>query len=411
MTLKILFLTAHLPFPYFSGGRRREYELVTRLGSRHEIFLCSVTRTLEIDSVHIDDMIQHCPHVKLFECTPVHNEISASYPDQMIYHMSQEAGSYISFILGNKFIDLIHVEGYFLMQFLPEKMDIPVLLVEQNIEYTLNKQRLILATTPEEKIYHWRQYLYTLKWERYFWKKATKCVTLSPDDMGMIRRLEPNVSTATIPNGSNHDLLENGIYKNGIYKNGIYKFHKRQVPKRDHTLLFVGNFAYEPNVDAVIYLCQLIFPLILKYVPDAKLLLVGNAPPAQVYFFDIHPQIEVYGYVDSLVPFYETAEVVVCPLRMGGGVKVKVLEAVHVGKAIVTTSIGAQGLDLDRYKAVLVSDEKADFARKVVKLLIDSNERYHQEQEALAYAKTLSTWEQASEAFALTYEKLTCRNF
>jgi glycosyltransferase involved in cell wall biosynthesis len=97
---------------------------------------------------------------------------------------------------------------------------------------------------------------------------------------------------------------------------------------------------------------------------------------------------------------------VVCPLRIGGGVKVKVLEALGFGKAIVSTSVGAQGLDLSNYRAVAVADDLADFAENVVRFLVHSEERHIQEQEALAYARTLPSWDQVSEAFARLYKEM-----
>jgi glycosyltransferase involved in cell wall biosynthesis len=97
---------------------------------------------------------------------------------------------------------------------------------------------------------------------------------------------------------------------------------------------------------------------------------------------------------------------VVCPLRIGGGVKVKVLEALDFGKAIVSTSIGVQGLNLSTHRAVAVADDVTDFAENVVRLLVHPEERHIQEREALAYARTLPSWDQVSEAFARLYDEM-----
>jgi polysaccharide biosynthesis protein PslH len=145
-------------------------------------------------------------------------------------------------------------------------------------------------------------------------------------------------------------------------------------------------------------------------VPNVKLFLVGNAPPPEICSLTSNRQIEVSGRVASLIPFYKHADVVVCPLRIGGGVKVKVLEALGFGKAIVSTSIGAQGLDLSTHRAVSVADDMTDFAENVVRLLVNPEERHIQEQEALAYARTLTSWDQVSEAFSRLYEEMAdCR--
>ncbi|HZC49701.1 MAG TPA: glycosyltransferase family 4 protein [Nitrososphaeraceae archaeon] len=402
--MRILFLTAHLPFPPFSGGRRREFELISRLGKDFEIYLCSITKTWETDRTYISNLLCYCASVKLFKAVSNDNKQYALYPNQIKRHTSKEASSYISFSLKNKLFDVVHVEGYYLMQHLPIKSEIPVLLVEHNIECLLNLQRVKLATIQQDKSYYWREYVDTLKWERIFWKRATKCVTLTTEDESNMRQLEPHINIRTIPNGIDHHKMIDEAASSNICKNSI-------VGARCPSILFVGNFLYEPNIDAALYFSQLIFPLILKDVPNAKLLLIGNAPPPEICSLALNKQIKVSGYVDSLTHFYKAADVVVCPLRIGGGVKVKVLEALNAGKAIVSTSIGVQGLDLSTYRAVTVADEVADFAEKVVRFLLDHQERYRQEQEALAYASILPTWDQATEAFVQCYKEIIdCRN-
>ena len=402
--MRILFLTAHLPFPPFSGGRRREFELISRLGKDFEIHLCSITKTWETDIMYISNLLYSCASVNLFKAVFNDNKQYAIYPNQIKRHTSEEASSYISFLLKNKPFDVVHVEGYYLMQHLPIKPEIPVLLVEHNIECLLNLQRFKLATIQQDKSYYWQEYVYTLKWERTFWKRATKCVTLTTEDESNMRQLEPHIDIRTIPNGIDHRKMIDEAASSNICKNSI-------VSAKCPSILFVGNFLYEPNIDAALYFSQLIFPLILKDVPNAKLHLVGNAPPPEVSSLTLNKQIKVSGYVDSLTNFYKDADVVVCPLRIGGGVKVKVLEALNAGKAIVSTSIGAQGLNLSTYPSLTVADEVADFAEKVVRFLMDPQKRYRQEQQALAYASILPTWDQATEAFVQCYKEIIdCRN-
>ena len=397
--MRILFLTAHLPFPPFSGGRRREFELISRLGKDFEIHLCSITKTWETDIMYISNLLYSCASVNLFKAVFNDNKQYAIYPNQIKRHTSEEASSYISFLLKNKPFDVVHVEGYYLMQHLPIKPEIPVLLVEHNIECLLNLQRFKLATIQQDKSYYWQEYVYTLKWERTFWKRATKCVTLTTEDESNMRQLESHIDIRTIPNGIDHRKMIDEAAASNICKNSI-------VSAKCPSILFVGNFLYEPNIDAALYFSQLIFPLILKDVPNAKLHLVGNAPPPEVSSLTLNKQIKVSGYVDSLTHFYKEADVVVCPLRIGGGVKVKVLEALNAGKAIVSTSIGAQGLNLSTYPSLIVSDEVADFAEKVVRFLLDPQKRYRQEQQALAYASILPTWDQATEAFVQCYKEI-----
>ena len=400
--MRILFLTAHLPFPPFSGGRRREFELISRLSKSFEIHLCSVTKTWETDNTYVNDLRCYCSTVNLFKAVP-EDMFHALYPLQMKRHLSEEASSYISSTLENSEFDIVHVEGYYLMQLLPPKLEVPVLLVEHNIEYSLSLQRLILSKSPQDRSRYWREYVYTLKWERIFWKRATLCVTLTTEDKTAMRKLEPNINIKMIPDGVDHqEIIGASKFSNRILKNNI-------ALSKDAPILLVGNFAYEPNVDAALYFSQLIFPLVLQAVPNAKLFIVGNEPPPSLLSLTLNKHIEVTGYVDSLIPFYNLSNVVVCPLRIGGGVKVKVLEALKAGKAIVSTSIGAQGLDVTTCQAVIVADEVNDFVKNVVRFLQNPEERFKQERVALAYAQNLPTWDHASEAFVRCYEEMiTC---
>ena len=396
--MKILFLTAHLPLPHFSGGRMREFELIRRLGKIFEIHLCSVTKTWQMDNNHIDDLRCFCANIKLFKAARDDKKNCYTYSDQMKKHESRQAGQYISSLLRNEHFDVVHVEGYYLMQHLPTKIDIPILLVEHNIECLLSLQRYKLAKTKRERLYYWREYLYTLKWERIFWKRARICVTLTTEDKKSLCQLESQLDVRTIPNGIDRVKMK--------YELTSSNCNNFLVDDKSYRLLFVGNFAYEPNIDAALYFSDLIFPMILKNVPNTKLLLVGNAPPPQVLSLKSNELIKVTGYVDSLSPFYRAADVVICPLRIGGGVKVKILEALAAGKAIVSTSVGAQGVDWINCKPVIIADDILDFANKVIWLLLNPNERRKQEQKASSYARNIPNWNEASEEFARCYRKI-----
>jgi polysaccharide biosynthesis protein PslH len=259
-----------------------------------------------------------------------------------------------------------------------------------------------VAVTEEEKSYFWSEYIKTLKWEQLTWKRATVCVALTKEDKISMKRLEPNIDVRLIPNGSDHLKKVDDVTT--LLSNS---FEHPVITDDCPSVLFVGNFSYEPNVDAALYFCRDIFPLILKDVPNVKLFLVGNAPPSEICSLASNRHIEVSGRVPSLIPYYKHADVVVCPLRIGGGIKVKVLEALGHGKAIVSTSIGAQGLDLSTYRAVAVADEATDFAEIVVRLLVHPEERHTQERQALGYAGTLPTWDQISDAFARLYDEMS----
>ncbi|MGA9844207.1 MAG: glycosyltransferase family 4 protein [Nitrososphaeraceae archaeon] len=410
--MKILFLTAHLPFPPASGGRRREFELVSRLGKKFQVHLCSLTTTPEIDRKHARQLSKYCKSVNLFNTTqPFPAEHDFRYTLLMKRYFSEEATYSISCMLRHHYFDLVHVEAYYLMQLLPNESNVPILLVEHNMEYMLNLQRLLLSSSLADRFLYWRDYYNTFYWERNFWKKATKIVTVSAEDEISIRLQEPNMDVITIPNGIDHKIVidrpvDPEFLRRSSFSNSD---HIRTFNDNNPLILFVGNFLYDPNIDAALYFCKQIFPLILKYIHNAKLLLVGNSPTPEILKLGTssNNNIIVTGYVDSLYPFYKAAKVVVCPLRIGGGIKVKILEALRAGKAIVSTSVGAQGLSVDN-RALCICDKIYDFAANVVRFLSNPQDRHRQEQEALLFAKTIPTWEKVTEKYIQCYNEMTC---
>jgi glycosyltransferase involved in cell wall biosynthesis len=410
--LEVLFLTAHLPYPPASGGRRREFELISRLGKYFRIHLCSLTFEPEIDNLNSRYLEPYCASINLFRVsnsTQFYGH-TRGHPSLMNKYYSEEGVYRISQLLRDRCIEIVHLEGYYVMQLLPMDLPLPVVLVEHNIEYSLDLQRMLLSRSTEEFLSSWREYYLTFLWERTFWKRATKVVTLTAEDTTMIRRVEPRVDVQMIPNGVDHEPNIFRLHSTGRGDTSVDSEYLNMRNGKCPSVLFVCNFAYEPNVDAAIYFSNYIFPLILSKVPNTILFLVGNSPPPQVlalmnYNNDISSHIKVIGYVDSLNPFYAAAEVVVCPLRIGGGIKVKILEALKAGKAIVSTSIGAQGLDLNS-RALCICDKVSDFANNVIRLLLDSHERYLQEQEALLFGRTLPTWNQIADEYMYNYKKI-----
>lgn len=144
--------------------------------------------------------------------------------------------------------------------------------------------------------------------------------------------------------------------------------------ERDHvdeaTLLFVGGFRHEPNVDAVTYFCTEIFPKILNAVPHAKLNVIGGSPPESVLRFSSE-NVSVLGYVPDIVSYYHSATVSVAPLRFGGGMKGKVGEAMAYTVPVVTTTFGAEGFGLQAGEHLIVADNAGDFADQVVRMIKD----------------------------------------
>ncbi len=140
-------------------------------------------------------------------------------------------------------------------------------------------------------------------------------------------------------------------------------------PTEPKALVFVGAFRHDPNVDAMLYFCGQVFPLILKEQPQAHLYIVGSSHPQSIRELGIHSRITVTGYVEDLREYYQRAQVVVVPVRTGVGMRGKLLEAWAAGKAVVATSLGCSGIRTRHGENIMIADKPHEFALWTLALL------------------------------------------
>jgi glycosyltransferase involved in cell wall biosynthesis len=163
---------------------------------------------------------------------------------------------------------------------------------------------------------------------------------------------------------------------------------------------------YPPNADAVLYFCRDILPLIEREVPDVRLLIVGHAPPQPVRRLADRHNVTVTGSVPDILPYYRQAKVSIVPLRGGGGTRLKILESMALGRPVVSTSIGCEGLDVDDGIHLEIADRPAEFAGSVIRLLREPARR---EQIATAARRRMEEcydWSIIAEKLLALYEEL-----
>jgi glycosyltransferase involved in cell wall biosynthesis len=252
---------------------------------------------------------------------------------------------------------LIHAETFYMMPNIP-KTDVPILLVEQTIEYLG-----YLSYAQKTKLWPLKPFFYIdiakiRYWEKHFWKKANRLVTMSVEDKNFIEKeVAQKIDIDVVANGVDIDFFQ--------------KTKKKQP--QDPTVLFVGTFKWLPNADAVEFLVEKIWPLILQKIPNAKLHIVGFSPNKKIKNYGRQPSITVSGNVVDIRSAYGNSTVLLAPIRSGKGTRYKVLEAMAIGIPIVGTSLSVEGLDIKKGFHVLVSDTAKSLAEKTIKLLKDIN--------------------------------------
>lgn len=361
--MKILMLTPYLPYPLLSGGQIRTYNLLKNLSNKHEITLFALSKN-ELDQENVDHLKKFCKKIVLLNRTqkPFHlrNIFLAAitkYPFLVTRNLPKDGKQKVLAELESGNYDLIHAETFYMMPNIPDT-NIPIILVEQTIEYLGYE-----SYAKKSKLWPLKPLLYydikkINKWEKYYWKKADKLITMSADDKQFIQQ--------EIGEKLDIDVVANGVDID------FFNRTKKQLPT-DPTVLFVGTFKWLPNVDAVTFLVEEIWPQIIAKIPNAKLHIVGFSPNKKILKFGQQPSIRVSGEIKDIRQVYAKAHVLLAPVRSGKGTRFKVLEAMATNTPIIATPLTVEGLDIKVGQNVLTAKNSQGLADQTVRLLKDKS--------------------------------------
>ncbi len=390
--ISLLFLTSHLPFPPISGGRLREFEVIKRLKQFCDTYLCVLTKTWLEDIQNIAYLEPFCQEIRIFCANEAVLDEKSEIPAQVFRNTSTDARKYIADLLDRKKVELVHIEGFYMKSLLPVKAYVPILLVEQNIEYLLFLQRYKYEADGLKK-WNLNQYKVTKKEEIEAWKACNKCVFLTKQDKEIAQAETDRDDLSIICNGIDH-----------VHKQTDCAYCMEE--ESENYILYVGNFDYFPNIDAATYLLDIIFPKVLKEVPDVKMYIVGNESDVKLEQYKKNKNVRIFGRQEKLDKYIKNSLFCVFPLRMGGGIKVKVLEALYFNKVVVTTSIGAQGIYHDNETAIIVEDNGKIMAEKIIKLLQSREELSVLEKKCKDILCRFYTWDESVKRLVSEYRKL-----
>jgi len=395
--MKILMLTPYLPFPDSSGGQIRSYNLIKDLSKKHEITLFSLIKD-DSEKRFIPELAKYCSKVRVFKRSKspwtLRNILLTGfgpYPFLVIRNLSPKEKEAVKEEIENVHYDLIHAETFYVMPHIP-KTKIPILLVEQTIEYLVYKH---YVDGSKNLFIKWLLSIDVAKlklWETKFWKKADGVVAVSESDRQEMLNLVPGLEINLVPNGVNLDFFE----------------EKKDWSTKTPRILFIANFKWLQNVEAAELLLNKVFPLIHKKDPTVKVWIVGQHIPKEI----IQNKSENIIIDDlkeddqeSIKKAYFESSVFVSPLRGPGGTRLKHLAAMAAKLPLVTTSVGAEGLAATDGQEVIIRDNPKDMAEAVLTIL--SNEKLAKSiaENARKLVETKFSWFKMSEYLDEIYER------
>lgn len=361
--MKILMLTPYLPYPLLSGGQIRTYNLLKKLANKHEITLFALIKD-DQERQYISELEKYCSKVKVFNRSQkpftFHNVTTAllsTYPFLVIRNLAPKTIEAIEEELSTQPYDLIHAETFYMMPHLP-KTSIPTILVEQTIEY-LGYESFAKKAFPLIKPLLNLDINKIKRWEKHYWDKCDKLIVMSEDDKNYVADKVSNPEKIeVVSNGVDSDWFDQTV---------------RQLPT-EPTILSVGTFNWLPNVEAVNFLVQKVWPLIKQQVPHARLNIVGNSPTKEVLNYQLSDsQITVAGRIPDIRDAFKKSHVLVAPVFSGKGTRYKILEAMASGTPVVASTIAVEGLEVEHGKHVLTSNTAEGMAEYAVKVLNDQS--------------------------------------
>ena len=360
--MKILMFTPYLPYPDSSGGQIRTQNLLKHLRKKHEITLFSLIKYQKEEQYVPILEKEFCKKVRVFyrpeKPWMLSNILRTGFstnPFLVVRNFSPEAKKAVGEELKNGRYDLIHAETFYAMPHIP-KTDLPVVLVDQTIEYKVY-DHYVKRTAP----FLLRPLLAIdvakLKfWERYYWRQADKVIAVSQKDKEEMLAIEPNIDVEIVPNGVNLDLFKK----------------QENWAKKPPLILISNNFKWLQNIEAAQLLLDEIFPLVKKAVPSAWVIVVGQHIPDSIKRYagkDIEIRSLKEDDIAGTTKAYAEATVFASPVKGPGGTRLKNLAAMASQLPMVTTSVGVAGLGAKPGRDILVGDDSEIFSQQLIKIM------------------------------------------
>ncbi|MGH9339660.1 MAG: glycosyltransferase [Acidobacteriota bacterium] len=357
-SLRILIVSAYLPHLGYHGGAGRVFQLLRQVSRHHRITLVTFIETQK-EFEELEQITPYCARIDTVfrnSFTPV-----SPFPYEPFEEFNCPAmKTKLEELLAEEDFDLVHFEWPQMAQYAELFPHTPKLMTEIEVNYVAH--RSLVSVEPRllfkfKKLYNSYQTFYR---ELEMCGKVDRVVCVTDNDRDYLHGYVGNEKLRIVNTG-----VDTQFYAlNGASDKGALE------PNR-HAIAFIGAFRHEPNVDAMLYFTEQIFPLILKEQPLTRLCIVGSAPPACIQELGQNPNITVTGFVPDLRDYYQQAQVVVVPLRTGVGIRGKILEAWAAGKAVVATPLACQGLNVAHGENVVLASSPEEFALWTVALLRD----------------------------------------
>lgn len=392
--MRILWVKAGKLLPVDSGGKIRSYNMLRHLAAQHELTLLSYydggrdeayERELAAALPGAVGMATGFPEGDLGTKLRYLRHVLSPAPGAVTKFTSPKVRRAVSRWLDERRFDVAVCDFLSASLNFPRELRTPSVLFQHNVESALWRRQAAHEPNPLKRAVFKLEALKMGRYEAAAVRRFHHVVAVSENDRELMSRMTAPERITVVPTGV--DLRQ--------FASAAGAEAGREP---EPLVLFLGSMDWEANIDGVDYFCREVWPRVRAAVPEARFRVVGRNPHPRVRRL-ASETVEVTGTVPSVVEHLREAAVVVVPLRIGGGTRLKIFEAMATGKAVVSTTVGAEGLDVHHGEDILLADDAESFADSVVRLLRDGEARRRMERAARALAAQYD-WEVIAARFA-----------
>jgi glycosyltransferase involved in cell wall biosynthesis len=394
--MKILIISPQVPFPLIDGGRKSVYYPIKHLSQRgHSINLACLS---DLDNPEaIQEMEKYCTVSVVYNknkkptvCGAFKSLFVSSPYILSRYHNERLLDLSITLIHKHA-IDLIQVEGIHAAYFglkIREVVHKPVILRLHNLESVNFKRYIQQYKNIIYKMFLQLELKKIINYEEKQCVKYDRVLMISTEDDKSLLNMNPSIHTKVIPAGVDLEY-----------------FNQCSIKVEKDSILWMGSLGWPPNQDSFWWFYNEIVPEIVKKSPTVIVSVVGSNPPPDILRIK-HPNVKIIGYVEDVREYLQRASVCVVPLRAGSGIRLKLLEMFAMKKAVVSTAIGCEGLNVINGKHLLIADDPKDFSDSVVKLLSDLMLRDKLGKNGREHVEKYYSWESIAAKFEQEYSNV-----
>jgi glycosyltransferase involved in cell wall biosynthesis len=384
--LRILFVATQLPAPQDAGGRIRSYNILRQLARLHRLtFVCIVSP--DTDGSLLDQVRAVCPEFVAVPGRAVRSDswtyflkltgnLFSPRPFGIAKDHFPDLEQQVSALVRSGRFDLVVADYLHAMVNLRHVDSVPVLLFQHNVEAEILRRHYQQARYPTHRLFWYFQWRKLQSFERQATRLAASCVAVSERDRLLFKQMYGLRDVFAIDTG-----VDTAYFAGSA---GV---------RKPYQMLFTGSMDWRANEDAVLFFGREILPRISESLPEASLKIVGRQPGRPVHrLAEMNPQIQVTGGVEDVRPHFAESSLFVVPIRIGGGTRIKIFEAMASNVPVVSTRIGAEGLPVLDQVHLWLADTPDEFARAAVRLLQDRAMARRMAEQAWALVSTHNDW-------------------